>query len=126
MGASSSIKRKSYSDDCIDNQLTSIGKIMTSIRFMMIVMIMIMMIGMMIQGIMMIKYDHDDRDDVTHYDHHDDNEEIMLKILMMMISLRYHCYKDHIILTLPTIHRTVVSHQLLPSTHNYIYHRRIN
>ncbi len=48
MGASSSIKRKSYSDDCIDNQLTSIGKMMTYIRFMMIVMIM---------------YDHDDRND---------------------------------------------------------------
>jgi hypothetical protein len=30
MGASSSIKKKSYSDnDCIDNQLTSIGKMMT-------------------------------------------------------------------------------------------------
>jgi hypothetical protein len=51
MGASSSIKRKSYSDNCIDKQLTSIGKIMTSTQFMMIVMIM---------------NDHDDRNDDKH------------------------------------------------------------
>ena len=48
MGASSSIKRKSYSDNCIDKQLTSIGKIMTSTQF------------------VMIMNDHDDRNDDKH------------------------------------------------------------
>ena len=103
MGASSSIKRKSYSDDCIDNQLTSIGKMMTSIRFMMIG--MIMMIGMMIMN------DHDDRNDDKH-DDDDDDDELMLKIVKMMTSLLYHYYKDHIILSYDTS-SYCVSHQLL-------------
>ncbi len=49
-----------------------------------------MMIGMMI--IMMTKYDHDDRDDEYMHDeyNHDDDAELILKILMMMTSLRYH------------------------------------
>ena len=86
MGASSSIKRKSYSDNCIDKQLTSIGKIMTSTQFMMIVLIM---------------NDHDDWNDDKH-----DYDELMLKIVT---SLRCYYYKDNMILTYDTSYCCITS-----------------